>query len=354
MLAAALVAAAVGVQAHTVAVSISRAGPRPAAGALERRAHRRMRRRFERAGLEVRVQRFDTPRGLSRNVIGIRTGEERCVRVLMAHADTVPPSPGAEDNASGLGLLAGLAPRLDALDPPCTIWLVATGAEERIYTGSPDHLGALALRKIVPRRRLRYALSLDEVGRGASFRLRSPVSAPRRRVERELLAAARGRRRLARLAARQRHRQLRPPRVRARRDARGQARRARQPVPARGVRHARPAAARGVPARAAGRRGRYPLSAGVASKGVSDERHPSVPAFEPLTRARRWRLVLGAAIGSVLWLVTLIVGAIVLHRTEAIELGLLIAGVSFAAALLVVSVLRALRRREERRYADGR
>jgi aminopeptidase YwaD len=112
------------------------------------------------------------------------------VRVLMAHADTVPPSPGAEDNASGLGLLAGLAPRLEAIDPPCTVWLVATGAEERIYTGSPDHLGALALREIVPRRRLRYALSLDEVGRGASFRLRSPVAAPRPRVERELLAAA--------------------------------------------------------------------------------------------------------------------------------------------------------------------
>jgi hypothetical protein len=186
----AVVAAALGAQAHNVAVSISRDGARPAAGALERRAHRRMKRRFERAGLEVRVQRFSTPRGRSRNVIGIRRGERRCVRVLMAHTDTVPPSPGAEDNASGLGLLAGLAPRLDAIDPPCTVWLVATGAEERIYTGSPDHLGALALRRIVPRRRLRYALSLDEVGRGAAFRLRSPVAAPRPRVERELLAAA--------------------------------------------------------------------------------------------------------------------------------------------------------------------
>jgi hypothetical protein len=190
LLAAALVAAALGAQAHNVAVSISRDGARPAAGRLERRAHARLRKRFRAAGLEVRVQRFATPRGRSRNVIGIRRGEGRCVRVLMAHADTVPPSPGAEDNASGLGLLAGLAPRLEALDPPCTVWLVATGAEERIYTGSPDHLGALALREIVPRRRLRYALSLDEVGRGAAFRLRSPATAPRPRVERELLAAA--------------------------------------------------------------------------------------------------------------------------------------------------------------------
>jgi hypothetical protein len=189
LLVEAIVAAAIGAPAHNVAVSISRDGARPAAGRLERRAHARLRRRFERAGLDVRVQRFSTSRGRSRNVIGVREAG-RCLRVLMAHTDTVPPSPGAEDNASGLGLLAGLAPRLEAIDPPCTVWLVATGAEERIYTGSPDHLGALALRDIVPRRRLRYALSLDEVGRGSSFRLRSPVGAPRRRVERELLEAA--------------------------------------------------------------------------------------------------------------------------------------------------------------------
>jgi aminopeptidase YwaD len=168
------------------AVSVARDGARPAAGRLERRAQLRLRRRFERAGLDVRIQRFATARGRSRNVIGVRPAG-RCVRVVMAHSDTVPPSPGAEDNASGLGALAALATRLDAIDPPCTVWLVATGAEERIYTGSPDHLGSLALTKIVPRRRLRYALSLDEVGRGTRFRLRSPVSSPRRRVERELM-----------------------------------------------------------------------------------------------------------------------------------------------------------------------
>jgi peptidase M28-like protein len=186
VVAAAIVAAALGVQAHTVAVSIARDGPRPAAGRLERRAQTRLRRRFERAGLTVRVQRFSTARGRSRNVIGVRPGA-RCLRVVMAHSDTVPPSPGAEDNASGLGVLAELAGRLEAIDPPCTVWLVATGAEERIYTGSPDHLGSLALTTIVPRTRLRYALSIDEVGVGTRLRLRSPAASPRRRVERELM-----------------------------------------------------------------------------------------------------------------------------------------------------------------------
>jgi hypothetical protein len=71
------------------------------------------------------------------------------------------------------------------------VWLVATGAEERLYTGSPDHLGARALAPVVPRRRLRYALSLDEVGTSARLRLRSPVAAPRAGVERELLREAR-------------------------------------------------------------------------------------------------------------------------------------------------------------------
>jgi aminopeptidase YwaD len=196
MLAAALVAAAFagpGEDARRFAAFVAGQGARPAAGVGERRAHVRIRRRFMRAGLSVRVQRFSTPRGRSRNVIGVYSPpptRSACVRVLMAHADTVPPSPGGEDNASGLGLLAALAPRLDRVDPPCTVWLVATGAEERIYTGSPDHLGALALRRIVPRARLRYALSLDEVGRGSSFRLRSPVGSPRQSVERELLGAA--------------------------------------------------------------------------------------------------------------------------------------------------------------------
>jgi threonine/homoserine/homoserine lactone efflux protein len=87
---------------------------------------------------------------------------------------------------------------------------------------------------------------------------------------------------------------------------------------------------------------------------VSGERHPSIPTFEPLTRATSWRLALGAAVGSVVWLVALIVGAFVLDETDAIELGLLIAGVSCAMAYVVLVLLRAGRRREERRYVDGR
>jgi aminopeptidase YwaD len=180
--AAVLALAAPGDDAYAVAVSIARAGTRPAGALAERRAHARMARTFRAAGLSVRVQRFATPRGRSRNVIGRWNGPGRCLRVVMAHADSMPAGPGAEDNASGLGALSALAPRLRGR---CDVWLVATGAEERLYTGSPDHLGALALTRIVPRQRLRYALSLDEVGTHARFVLRSPAAAPRRGVEGE-------------------------------------------------------------------------------------------------------------------------------------------------------------------------
>jgi hypothetical protein len=182
--------------AYDVAVSIAREGPRPAAGAAERRAHIEMRRRFADAGLEVEVQRFSVRgRGRSRNVIGKLDTPRACLRVVMAHTDTTPNAPGANDNASGLGVLAEIAPRLRSLEAGCDVWLVATGAEERVYTGSPDHLGALVLARLVRRRglagRLRYALSLDEVGRDRPFWVRSPVGGPRSGVERELLAAAR-------------------------------------------------------------------------------------------------------------------------------------------------------------------
>jgi aminopeptidase YwaD len=144
----------------------------------------------------VSVQRFRVPgRGRSRNVIGSFQTPRRCLRIVMAHTDTKPAGPGANDNASGVGVVMALAPRLSRLRPACDVWLVATGAEERVYTGSKDHLGALALARRVRsrglRRRLRWALTLDEVGRGRGFWLRSPVAGPRRRVEGELLRAAR-------------------------------------------------------------------------------------------------------------------------------------------------------------------
>ena len=199
MIAALLVACctASGAEAHAFARSLALAGPRPAGSAAERRAHARVERRFRAAGLRLGHDRFAVPgHGRSQNVVGVRDGRGRCLRVFMAHADSVPPAPGADDNASGVGMLVALGDALGrAPRPRCDVWLVATGAEERPYTRQPNHLGASALvrrlRRLGRSGDVRFALSLDEVGRGRTFWLRSPARAPRGGVERAVLASAR-------------------------------------------------------------------------------------------------------------------------------------------------------------------
>ena len=202
--------------------SWGRARPRAPA---EARAHRLMARGFRAAGLRVAVQ--GSPcraRALAQRDRHARHAGARCLRIVMAHTDTTPTAPGANDNASGVGVVAALARRLRAIAPPCDVWLVATGAEERIYTGSPDHLGALALA-----RRARPAAARGAcAGRCRSTRSAAtarsgcarPRAASRRGVEGALLRAGRAARRAGQLGARRGDRQLRPPRVRAARAAR--------------------------------------------------------------------------------------------------------------------------------------
>jgi aminopeptidase YwaD len=183
--------------AHAFAVSLARAGPRPAGSAAERRGHQRVAARMRAAGLRVGFERFAVPgHGSSRDVIGIRDAPGRCLVIAMAHTDSVPPAPGADDNASGVGAIVALAAALGAGPvPSCDVWMVATGSEERPYTGQPNHLGASALVRRLRRtgrlRDVRLALSLDEVGRGRRFELRSPVASARTDVEKPILAAAR-------------------------------------------------------------------------------------------------------------------------------------------------------------------
>ena len=185
--------------AHAFAASLARAGPRPAGSAAERRGHQRVAARMRAAGLRVGFERFAVPgHGPSRDVIGIRDAPASCLVIAMAHTDTVPPAPGADDNASGVGTIVALAAALGAGPvPSCDVWLVATGAEERPYTGTPDHLGASALvRRLRRMGRLddvRLALSLDEVGRGSRFALHSTAAEPRANVEQRILDAGGGR-----------------------------------------------------------------------------------------------------------------------------------------------------------------
>jgi aminopeptidase YwaD len=171
-------------------------GPRPAASRGETRAQRYVASQFESAGLAVSVDKFAVPgKGTSRNVVGELDTPASCLQIVMGHVDSGPDGPGANDNASGVGVLVALASRLKSLNPPCDVWLASTGAEERGFTHAPDHLGAAALvgrvRRLGRAGDLRFAFDNDEVGRFGRFWLRSPVAAPRVEVEGAILAAAR-------------------------------------------------------------------------------------------------------------------------------------------------------------------
>ena len=86
---------------------------------------------------------------------------------------------------------------------------------------------------------------------------------------------------------------------------------------------------------------------------MSGEPQPSVPRFRPLGRIAPLQQVLLAVAAPLLWLTAFVVASAVLDETDAIELGLAIAAVSFLVALAVLTLLRAGRRRGERRF-DGR
>jgi peptidase M28-like protein len=185
------------VSPYEAAVQLSgKIGSRPSASRNERRAHEYIAGQFRAAGLDVAVTPFHVPgRRRSRNVIGRLDTPASCLQVLMAHTDSVPPGHGADDNASGVGVLVGLAPELAGLGPACDVWLVATGSEERVVIGTSYHVGAADLVKTIKQEGragdLRFALSLDMVGRGRRFYLRSPRPAAREGIEGQVLAAAR-------------------------------------------------------------------------------------------------------------------------------------------------------------------
>ena len=74
--------------------------------------------------------------------------------------------------------------------------------------------------------------------------------------------------------------------------------------------------------------------------------------FEPLRPASRRRMIVAVVLGPVLWLIALIVAAALFEYSSSIALGLVVTLASFVVSLAVLAVLHALRRRQERRYAN--
>jgi len=182
-----------------------RIGPRPGTSAAYRRAASWVERRLLETGWRVERQRFATPAGVSwgvpvpagpsLNLLATR-GEIRAGRpwlLVGAHLDTVPQAPGAEDNASGVGVLLAVAEALADRRTRLPVVLAVFGSEEPRGPGDEDHhYGSRAyVARLDPaqRRSLRGMVSLDRVGVGAALPVGS--AGGRDPLHAEVLAAAR-------------------------------------------------------------------------------------------------------------------------------------------------------------------
>lgn len=73
--------------------------------------------------------------------------------------------------------------------------------------------------------------------------------------------------------------------------------------------------------------------------------------FRPMRTASGLRLIAVIVLGPFLWVVGLVIVAVLVHKSNAIELGVLIALGSILVAVPILIVVRLGRRREEHRYA---
>ena len=74
--------------------------------------------------------------------------------------------------------------------------------------------------------------------------------------------------------------------------------------------------------------------------------------FEPLRPASRAALIAGVVLGPLLWLVAIAIAAWVFEYSWAIALGVAVTVASFIVSLVVITLLREGRVRQEERYVD--
>jgi Zn-dependent M28 family amino/carboxypeptidase len=137
---------------------------------------------------DARIVAVPLPNGrVSHSVSATRRGTEQGTILLGAHIDTKVPSPGANDNASGSGVLLELARDLKGARVAPTVTFVWFGAEEMIdHDGNHHHYGSRAFVRTMPaalRRDLAGMVSVDMVGYGDVFNVRTMGEGPRAMVD---------------------------------------------------------------------------------------------------------------------------------------------------------------------------
>lgn len=100
---------------------------------------------FLKTGLEVKEDHFEWEGKSYKNIVAEKRGvtSPHKVLILGAHYDTVPGSPGADDNASAVALLLEVARNIQAVPLGSTVRLIAFSLEEYDYGGSAHYVEGL-------------------------------------------------------------------------------------------------------------------------------------------------------------------------------------------------------------------
>ncbi len=122
---------------------------------------------WTRQGYVVRRQWFEADGVRCANLEVARAGGVRPRQILLlgAHYDSVPGSPGANDNASGVAALLDIARRFTTLSPEITVRFVAFANEEPPFYATPRQgsmIYASASRAV--REDIRLMVSLETIG----------------------------------------------------------------------------------------------------------------------------------------------------------------------------------------------
>ena len=153
--------------AHVRALA-KRIGVRVRATRHERRGARYIAARFADLGYDVDLRRFKVDGKRSRNVVATWPGTVRYGFVVGGHMDSVPRSPGANDNASGVSVVLEMARLFADTEQSRYLTFVAFGSEEygkdgRHHVGSQVYVNRLGKRG---RRRLAGMISVDMIADG--------------------------------------------------------------------------------------------------------------------------------------------------------------------------------------------
>jgi hypothetical protein len=154
-------------------------GPRAAGSAAEQRASEYCSRQMQAMGCRPTVQTLPLWSGLtSRNISTTLVGNRDEI-IIGAHVDSVPWSPGANDNASGVGAVLELLRYYRHHPVQQTLTFVIFGAEEGRYAkgklikghgraGSKHYAGQLSAERA---KRIRIMVNLDQVAGGPGLRV---------------------------------------------------------------------------------------------------------------------------------------------------------------------------------------